>query len=69
MKQQCYEFYGCREATCVRHKIPDEPCWELEGTPCKCHSTATKVIRDRCENKDETCSVCTYYEKYGKAYH
>ena len=69
MEQQCYEFYGCKEATCVKHKIPDEPCWELEGTPCNCHETATQTIRDICKNKEKACKICSYYEKFSQTPH
>ena len=68
MQQQCYEFYECKEPACVKHRIPDEPCWELEGTPCKCHNTSSNAIQDNKENKERVCKACGYYEKYCKTY-
>ena len=60
--EKCYEYLDCQQLDCVRRKIDDLQCWEIEDTLCYDHSDIFIKFRALFENKIDACNECIYYK-------
>lgn len=58
----CYEYFKCKELSCIRREYPSKQCWEVDDVLCKSHSHGFQQIKEHFDNKLDACKLCIYYQ-------
>ena len=62
--EKCYEYFECKKMKCIRRKINDKQCWEIEDTRCEVQNEFILILRKANGSKIEACKLCLYYQYY-----
>ena len=63
-KETCYEYFDCKEYDCIRRKMPNKNCWEIDDVECQSHSKEFEKLKNLMGSKLEACKLCIYYKQY-----
>ena len=63
-KVYCYEYFNCKELSCIRRESPAINCWDIDDVQCQSHSKGFEELKNIHKTKLEACKLCIYYQAY-----
>jgi hypothetical protein len=62
-KENCFDYFECKEYECSIRKKPDLNCWDIDDINCKSHGEQFEILKKTLASKIEACKLCIFYQR------